>query len=188
LLIRVHRSMSDGPKRPTRTTAEPAGRFSSNPSPIPTRSNPRWSRASSVERRAVEVVSERRGQVAMGSPRSSLDEEVWMPSTKSCLFKRNSRCEDLQCLHRYTPLRFARKPHHWQCVCHSRWEEVHSARRGGGALRRVARGRSSVAALSLEDLAGVFDEHRGDVLVRDAALLEGGYHTIVEVSVVPTGN
>ena len=33
-----------------------------------------------------------------------------------------------------------------------------------------------------------FDEHRGDVLVRDAALLEGGYHTIVEVSVVPTGN
>jgi hypothetical protein len=107
-----------------------------------------------------------------------------MPHTKSCLFNRNSRCEDLQCLHRYTPLRFARKPHHWQCVCHSRWEEVHSARRGGGALRRVARGRSSVAALSLEDLAGVFDEHRGDVLVRDPALLEGGYHIIVDVSVI----
>jgi hypothetical protein len=32
-------------------------------------------------------------------------------------------------------------------LCHSRWEEVHSARRGGGALRRVARGRSSVAGI-----------------------------------------
>jgi hypothetical protein len=52
----------------------------------------------------------------------------------------------------------------------------------------VAKGRSSVAALSLEDLAGVFDERRGDVLVRDPALREGGYHIIVDVSVIPIGN
>jgi hypothetical protein len=32
-------------------------------------------------------------------PGQNLDEEVWMPHTKSCLFHRNSRCEDLRCLH-----------------------------------------------------------------------------------------
>lgn len=105
----------DGPKRPTRTTAEPAGRFSSNPPSIPTRSNPRWSRASSVKRMAVEVVLERRGEVAMGpplspglSPRRNLDEEVWMPHTKSFLFNRNSRSRTCSASVPYTPLRFAR--------------------------------------------------------------------------------
>jgi hypothetical protein len=60
--------------------------------------------------------------------------------------------EDLQCLRPLYASTVRPKPHYWQCVCHSRWEEVHSARCGGGALRRVARGRSSAAALSLEIL------------------------------------
>lgn len=101
---------------------------------------------------------------------------------------RNSRSRTCSASIPYTPLRFAPKPDHLQCVCHSRWEEVHSARCVGGALRRVARGRSSAVALSLEDLAGVIDEHRGDMRVRGSALLEGAYHIIVDVSVIPIGN
>jgi hypothetical protein len=32
-------------------------------------------------------------------PGQDLDEKVWLPHTKSCLFHRNSRCADLRCLH-----------------------------------------------------------------------------------------
>jgi hypothetical protein len=46
-------------------------------------------------------------------------QEVWMPHTKSCLFNRNSRSRTCSASIPYTPLRFARKPHHWQCVCAS---------------------------------------------------------------------
>lgn len=46
--------------------------------------------------------------VSNASPRRNLDEEVWMPHTKSFLFNRNSRSRTCSASVPYTPLRFAR--------------------------------------------------------------------------------